>query len=91
NGINILAKLEIKMEGKRVEINGTDGVRLNGGGSYIDLSQAGITHGTNGAFQVHSADYSFAGPDSRPVVPALLHKPAAPRGELTFTCNGPDR
>ncbi|MGR3831832.1 ankyrin repeat domain-containing protein [Ralstonia pseudosolanacearum] len=22
---------------------------------------------------------------------ALLHKPAAPRGELTFTCNGPDR
>ncbi|MGA4009324.1 DUF2345 domain-containing protein [Ralstonia nicotianae] len=69
NGINILAKLEIKMEGKRVEINGTDGVRLNGGGSYIDLSQAGITHGTNGAFQVHSADYSFAGPDSRPVVP----------------------
>ncbi|MGE0985386.1 type VI secretion system tip protein VgrG [Ralstonia pseudosolanacearum] len=69
NGINILAKLEIRMEGKRVEINGTDGVRLNGGGSYIDLSQAGITHGTNGAFQVHSADYSFSGPDSRPVVP----------------------
>ncbi|WP_440080564.1 hemagglutinin repeat-containing protein [Ralstonia pseudosolanacearum] len=27
----------------------------------------------------------------RDTVMALLHKPAAPRGELTFTCNGPDR
>ncbi len=69
NGINILAKLEIKMEGKRVDINGTDGVRINGGGSYIDVSQSGITSGTNGLFQVHSADYLFSGPDSRPVVP----------------------
>ncbi len=68
NGINILAKLEIKMEGKRVDITGLDGVRINGGGSYIDVSQAGITSGTNGQFQVHSADYSFSGPDSRPVV-----------------------
>ncbi|OIT17103.1 type VI secretion protein [Ralstonia solanacearum] len=69
NGINLLAKLEIKMEGQRVTINGTDGVRINGGGSYIELSQGGITHGTNGAFQVHSANYAFVGPDSRPVVP----------------------
>ncbi|WP_432734350.1 type VI secretion system tip protein VgrG [Ralstonia solanacearum] len=69
NGINILAKLEIKMEGKRVDVNGTDGVRINGGGSYIDVSQSGITSGTNGLFQVHSADYLFSGPDSRPVVP----------------------
>lgn len=69
NGINLLAKLEIKVEGQRVTINGTDGVRINGGGSYIELSQGGITHGTNGAFQVHSADYAFVGPDSRPVVP----------------------
>ncbi|MGR3832654.1 type VI secretion system tip protein VgrG [Ralstonia pseudosolanacearum] len=92
NGINILAKLEIKMEGKRVEINGTDGVRLNGGGSYIDLSQAGITHGTNGAFQVHSADYSFAGPDSRPVVPHAVTsalKPDEPIRVIDKLGNGP--
>lgn len=82
NGINILAKLEIRMEGKRVEINGTDGVRLNGGGSYIDLSQAGITHGTNGAFQVHSADYSFSGPDSRPVVPHAVTSALKPEEPL---------
>ncbi|MGA3973778.1 type VI secretion system tip protein VgrG, partial [Ralstonia nicotianae] len=92
NGINILAKLEIKMEGKRVEINGTDGVRLNGGGSYIDLSQAGITHGTNGAFQVHSADYSFSGPDSRPVVPHAVTsalKPDEPIRVIDKLGNGP--
>ncbi|MDO3558515.1 type VI secretion system tip protein VgrG [Ralstonia pseudosolanacearum] len=68
NGINILAKLEIRMEGKRVDITGLDGVRINGGGSYIDVSAAGIVHGTNGAFQVHAGNHSFAGPDSRPVV-----------------------
>ncbi|WP_410524164.1 hypothetical protein [Ralstonia pseudosolanacearum] len=30
-------------------------------------------------------------PDIEVLFTALLHKPAAPRGELTFTCNGPDR
>ncbi|MCK4124527.1 type VI secretion system tip protein VgrG [Ralstonia pseudosolanacearum] len=92
NGINILAKLDIKMEGKRVDINGTDGVRINGGGSYIDLSQAGITHGTNGAFQVHSADYAFVGPDSRPVVPHAVTsalKPDAPIRVVDKLGNGP--
>ncbi|MGA4210529.1 type VI secretion system tip protein VgrG [Ralstonia pseudosolanacearum] len=81
NGINILAKLEIKMEGKRVDINGTDSVRINGGGSYIDVSAAGIVHGTNGAFEVHAGNHSFAGPDSRPVVPhavASALKPGEP-------------
>ncbi|WP_422631553.1 DUF2345 domain-containing protein [Ralstonia solanacearum] len=57
------------MEGKRVDITGVDGVRINGGGSYIDVSQSGITSGTNGQYQVHASGHIFAGPDSRPVVP----------------------
>ncbi|KVO04639.1 type VI secretion system Vgr family protein [Burkholderia ubonensis] len=92
NGINILAKLDIKMEGTRVDINGTDGVRINGGGSYIDVSQGGITSGTNGAFQVHSADYSFVGPDSRPVVPHEVTsalKPDEPIRVVDKLGNGP--
>lgn len=69
NGINILAKLDIKMEGKRIYINAEEEVVVNGGGSYTRWNGSGITNGTNGPFQVHAGDYLFAGPDSRPVVP----------------------
>jgi type VI secretion system secreted protein VgrG len=65
NGINILAKLNIRQEANRITITAVEEVVINGGSSYTCWNAAGIVHGTRGLWREHAARHSNMGPDSR--------------------------
>lgn len=67
NSINVLAKLDVKVDANRITLTAKEEVLINGGTSYTRWNGSGITHGTNGAFTTHAASHSFVGPDSLPV------------------------
>ena len=61
DNINLLAKLNITHTGNKIIINATEAVEINGGGSYVKFSAAGIEHGSKAGFVVH-ADNQFYKP-----------------------------
>ncbi|KQW56502.1 type VI secretion system Vgr family protein [Variovorax sp. Root411] len=67
--INVLAKMNIKLEANRVTITARDEVLINGGSSYTRWNASGIEHGTNGQWREHAATHSLVGPKSLPVKP----------------------
>jgi type VI secretion system secreted protein VgrG len=67
NSINVLAKLDIKLEAGRITITAKEELRINGGGSFTCLNASGIVSGTGGISRVHAATHSFVGPKSLPV------------------------
>lgn len=64
DSINLLAKLNITQTGNRIVINAKEDIVINGGGSYVKFSGAGIEHGTKGTFVAHAASHSFIDPKS---------------------------
>jgi type VI secretion system secreted protein VgrG len=64
DSINFLAKLNITQTGNRIVINAKEDIVINGGGSYVKFSKAGIEHGTTGIFVAHAASHSLIGPKS---------------------------
>jgi type VI secretion system secreted protein VgrG len=64
DSINLLAKLNITQMGNRIVINAKEDIVINGGGSYVKFSKAGIEHGTTGTFVAHAASHSLIGPKS---------------------------
>jgi type VI secretion system secreted protein VgrG len=64
DSINLLAKLNITQTGNRIVINAKEDIIINGGGSYVKFSAAGIEHGTKGTFVAHAASHSFVDPKS---------------------------
>jgi type VI secretion system secreted protein VgrG len=64
DSINLLAKLNITQTGNRIVINAKEDIVINGGGSYVKFSKAGIEHGTTGTFVAHAASHSLIGPKS---------------------------
>jgi type VI secretion system secreted protein VgrG len=64
DSINLLAKLNITQTGNRIVINAKEDIVINGGGSYVKFSGAGIEHGTTGTFVAHAASHSFTDPKS---------------------------
>ena len=64
DSINLLAKLNITQTGNRIVINAKEDIVINGGGSYVTFSKAGIEHGTTGTFVAHAASHSFIDPKS---------------------------
>jgi type VI secretion system secreted protein VgrG len=64
DSINLLAKLNITQTGNRIVINAKEDIVINGGGSYVKFSKAGIEHGTTGTFVAHAASHSFVDPKS---------------------------
>jgi type VI secretion system secreted protein VgrG len=64
DSINLLAKLNITQTGNRIVINAKEDIVINGGGSYVKFSKAGIEHGTTGTFVAHAATHSFIDPKS---------------------------
>ncbi|MFJ1472527.1 type VI secretion system Vgr family protein [Massilia orientalis] len=62
DSINLLAKLNITHSANRITINAKEEVVINGGGSYVKFSAAGIEHGTNGDHVVHAANHDLSGP-----------------------------
>lgn len=69
NSVNLLAKLNIKLEANRITITARDEVVVNGGSSYTRWNASGIEHGTLGIWREHAAAHSLVGPSSLPVKP----------------------
>jgi type VI secretion system secreted protein VgrG len=65
DSINLMAKLDIKLEANRITITAKEEILINGGSSYTRWNASGIVHGTQGGWLEHAATHSFAGPDSR--------------------------
>jgi type VI secretion system secreted protein VgrG len=76
NSINLLARLNIKLEAGRITITAREEVVIVGGGSSSRWNDAGIVHGTAGLWREHAATHSFAGPKSLPVPDSSLPRPA---------------
>ena len=64
DSINLFAKLNITQTGNRIVINAKEDIVINGGGSYVKFSKAGIEHGTTGTFVAHAASHSLTDPKS---------------------------
>lgn len=67
--VNMLAKMNIKLEAHRITITARDEVLINGGSSYTRWNANGIEHGTMGIWREHAATHSLVGPASLPVKP----------------------
>jgi type VI secretion system secreted protein VgrG len=75
NGINLLARLDIRMLGDSIHINATKEVLITGGGSYLRINAAGITPGTAGVWQVHAGQQFGMTEDSLPVKEGVFGRP----------------
>jgi type VI secretion system secreted protein VgrG len=75
DSINVLAKLNIKMEANRITITAKEEVVINGGSSYTRWDSGGIESGTNGRWRAHAASHSMVGPKSVPVPSIELKLP----------------
>ncbi|MFS2164531.1 type VI secretion system Vgr family protein [Variovorax sp. Varisp62] len=64
--VNVLAKMNIKLEANRITITARDEVLINGGSSYTRWNANGIEHGTMGIWREHAATHSLLGPKSLP-------------------------
>ncbi|MFM9922483.1 type VI secretion system tip protein TssI/VgrG [Variovorax sp. H27-G14] len=62
NSINLLARLDIKLEADRISITAKDEILINGGSSFTKWNAAGIVHGTSGMWREHAASHSLVGP-----------------------------
>jgi len=62
DSINLMAKLDIKLEANKISITAKEEILINGGSSFTRWSAAGISHGTNGLWREHAASHSLAGP-----------------------------
>ncbi|MFS2100437.1 type VI secretion system Vgr family protein [Variovorax sp. Varisp85] len=71
DSINVLAKLNVKMEANRITITAKEEVLINGGSSYTRWNSGGIESGTNGLWRAHAASHSLVGPksDGQPRLP----------------------
>ncbi|HVL07821.1 MAG TPA: type VI secretion system tip protein TssI/VgrG [Burkholderiaceae bacterium] len=65
DSINLVARLNIRLEANRISITAKEEILINGGSSYTCWNAAGIVHGTNGVWRAQAATHSFAGPVSR--------------------------
>ncbi|WP_295977224.1 type VI secretion system Vgr family protein [uncultured Variovorax sp.] len=72
NSINLLARLDIKLEADRISITAKNEIVVNGGGSFSRWSASGIVHGTKGLWREHAATHSYSGPKSLPVPSSIL-------------------
>ncbi len=63
--VNVLARLNVKLEAERITITAKEEVLINGGSSYSRWNASGIVHGTQGLWREHAGTHSLVGPDSR--------------------------
>lgn len=88
HSIEVIARLDIRQEARRITITARDEVVINGGTSYTRWSQGGIVSGTNALWRVHAASHSLVGADNKPgpkpLEPATLEELKS-RQSLAFT------
>ncbi|WKB54698.1 type VI secretion system Vgr family protein [Eleftheria terrae] len=94
--VNILARLDITQTANKISLSAREEIVVNGGGSYTRWGAAGITSGTQAAWQVHAASHAAVGPDSLSPrnpslpVPADLDLPQPGPQSLRFAAAGSD-
>ncbi|MBN3818249.1 type VI secretion system tip protein VgrG [Paraburkholderia sp. Se-20369] len=71
DSVEVIARqaVELISTGDWINLNAAKGVRLNGGGTVLEISPAGILGSTNGKFLVHAASHATDEPQA---VPAAL-------------------
>jgi len=79
DSINILAKLNITHTAERITISAKEEVMINGGGSYVKFSAAGVEHGTDGTFVAHATTHSFIEAKGADAVKQAEFEAATPR------------
>lgn len=79
DSINVLAKLNITQTANKIVISAKEEVQINGAGSYVKFSAAGIEHGTTGTFTAHAASHSLVGPQGLEAVQQKVFEEAKPR------------
>jgi type VI secretion system secreted protein VgrG len=89
DSINLLAKLNITQTGNRIVINAKEDIVINGGGSYVKLSKAGIEHGTTGTFVAHAASHSLIGPKSLALASNEMEKSHFDQTPILHDLDGP--
>ena len=77
HSMRLLAQLDIRMEGDRVEVRGRKEVVINGGGSYLRLDAAGVTLGTAGTWDVRAGKHGATPEHNQILDPTLLPRPEA--------------
>lgn len=65
NSINLLGRLNIKLEAERITITAKEEVLITGGSSFSRWNAQGIVHGTSGLWREHAATHSLMGPARR--------------------------
>ncbi|WP_250534829.1 DUF2345 domain-containing protein, partial [Caballeronia sp. AZ10_KS36] len=73
DGAQIIAKqnAEIISSDGWINLTAAKGVRINGGGSVIEISPQGLIGYTNGAFLVHAASHATDDPKADPLTSAI--------------------
>ncbi|MGV2290593.1 type VI secretion system tip protein TssI/VgrG [Trinickia sp. YCB016] len=68
--VELIAKrvVEIMSTTDWIELKAKQGIRINGGGSELEISRAGIIGFTDGQYLMHAADHRDAGPQTKPIV-----------------------
>jgi type VI secretion system secreted protein VgrG len=89
DSINLLAKLNITQTGNRIVINAKEDIVINGGGSYVKFSGAGIEHGTTGTFVAHAASHSFIDPKSLALASNEMEKGHFDQTPILHDLDGP--
>ncbi|MBN9411491.1 MAG: type VI secretion system tip protein VgrG [Burkholderiales bacterium] len=67
--VDIRAHDTIRLKARRIELEATEVVLVNGNGSHSQWQGSGIVHGTNGGWTVHREVSHHTGPLSLPVAP----------------------
>jgi len=89
DSINLLAKLNITQTANRIVINAKEDIVINGGGSYVKFSKAGIEHGTTGTFVAHAASHSLIDPKSLAVASNEMEKGHFDQTPILHDLDGP--
>jgi len=89
DSINLFAKLNITQTGNRIVINAKEDIVINGGGSYVKFSKAGIEHGTTGTFVAHAASHSLTDPKSLALASNEMEKGHFDQTPILHDLDGP--
>lgn len=91
DGINLLAKLEIKQTANRITISAKEEIVINGGGSYAKFAGGAIELGSAGPFTVHAAKHSLESAKDMNMaikMPAVADVTAKGRGAIHLGTHG---
>ncbi|MCZ2497592.1 type VI secretion system tip protein VgrG [Xylophilus sp. Kf1] len=75
HSVRVLARLDVRLEGDRIHLQGRQEIVINGGGSYLRLDAAGVTVGTAGTWKVRAGVHGGTEAHSQPLEPTPIPRP----------------